>query len=525
MTRTIGDRFRNWYHHLRLSPRRDAARQRGALPRLEHLDERILPDARPTLPWCFSTVLDHQHTDVNVNYNGGWVFGANNVDDTQVTPLDDTLLYLNGMTQGVQPAGSQWDFLGAGAGNTVWSIPQVRRPGELFLGFRSQETAAGTFASYHEDDPRVQSDGQWETVKLQQVLGPGTFSLFQTDPFGNPQTVWMSASQGNVHDTDKIFVPEGGHFDYNWAFSQPGVYQIVVKVSAFLETNPPTLTTSDDVTFNFAVVTPDTPPVHTTPGNVTTPFQTPFTFQNDTGISISTAEDHPCGIMTTLSVDAGTLTLSQTTGLTFLAGTGTNDQLMTVEGSVNDINAALEGMVYTPDNGFTGDAHFTITTDDMGRYAPYIDSMHTASNHQSTTDSFTITVLPGSAPSPSHGRPGAQEAAVGNALIFSAANGNAISVYNPASGSLPIQVTLSVSAGSLTLAQTTGLTFVTGTGTNDQTVTIQGTFADIDAALNGLTFNAPSRAGAVTFSMMTDDLNVTGTGNLTASDSFQINVM
>jgi surface-anchored protein len=506
MTRTIGHRLETLCRHLRLPSRRGGSPRRGVGLRLEQLEQRILPDATPTLPYCFGTVLDHQHTDVNVNYNGGWIFGANDVDDGNVTPLNDTLLYLNHMTQGVQPAGDQWNFLGAGAGNPVWSIPQVRRPGELFLGFRSQETPDGTFASYHENDPRVQSDGQWETATLQQVLGPGTFSLFQTDPFGNPQTVWMSASQGNVHDSDKIFVPEGGHFDYNWAFSQPGVYQIVVKVSAFLETNPPMPTTSDDVTFNFGVDTPDTPPVHTTPGNVSTPYQTPFVFQDANGISISTAEDHPCGITTTLSVDAGTLTLSQTTGLTFLAGTGTNDPTMTIEGSVDDINAALEGMVYTPDNGFSGDVHFTITTDDMGRYADYIDTMHTASNHQTTTDNFTITVQPpGYAPTPGNHGPGKQMVEAGNVLIFSANTGNPLSVFDPVAGNQPIQVTPTATPGSPTPAPTTGLTGVNGTGTNDQ--------------------NALVSSGVAIFSIRADDLNGTGTGNLNANDPFQINVM
>jgi surface-anchored protein len=445
---------------------------------LERLDERVLPDASPTLPYCFGTVLADEHVDLNVNYvDGAWVLGANNIDAGMVTPLDDTLLYIAHEAMGTQPPGSEWEFLGAGPGNPVWAIPQVRQPGLLFLGFRSQETAPGTFASYFETDPRVNSVGRWETITLQSVSGPGTFSLFQTGPQGEPQVVWMSASEGNVHPTDKIFVPEGGHFDYNWAFSQPGVYQIVVNASGYLDLGGGNTmyTVSDDVTMNFAVDTPDTPPVHTTPGDVSTAVNTPFTFTGPTGISVSTAEDHPCGIQTTLSVTSGTLTLSQVTGLTFVTGTGTNDPTVTFRGSVEDVNAALDGLVYTPDTDFSGDVTFTITTDDRGRYAPYLDDTHLASNHQSTTDTFNISVQgEGPGPRPPATVPRDQAVAAANILTFPNDNHNAVSPFGPEAGSRAGQVTPSVTSGTLTPGRTTGLTPVAGAGTHDWALTFIG---------------------------------------------------
>jgi surface-anchored protein len=465
-----------------------------------------LPDATPTLPHLFTTVLDRQHTDINTNYNNGWVFGANNVDDGVVTPLDDTLLYINSRGRGVQPADPQWDFLGAGAGNPVWAIPQVRRPSLLFLGFRSQETAPGTFDSYFETDPRVMSMDRWETVTLKSVLGPGNFSLYQTDPFGNPQIVWMSASQGMEHPTDKIFVPEGGHFDYNWAFSQPGVYQVVVNVSGFIG-DPPTLSVSDDVTFNWGVDTPDTPPTHFTPGDVTTAYQTPFTFQGATGLSVYTPEDHPAGIQTSLSVTAGSLTLGDTTGLTLVEGDGTDH--VTLQGSPDAVNAALNGLVYQPFSGFSGTDTLRISTDDFGRYAPYVGTSHVASNHQTTTDTLTITVQP---PGRTQG-PGNPVVSASGALVFSYADGNPVSVFDLRSGSRPARVTP---------AQPAGLTVPAGTGTASQTATVTGPYADVNAALNGRTVNAPS-AGAAGSTVATDDQGLTGTGTLTGTDPFAIN--
>jgi hypothetical protein len=49
-------------------------------------------------------------------------------------------------------------------------------------------------------------------------------------------------------------------------------------------------------------------------------------------------------------------------------------------------------------------------------------------------------------------------------------------------------VTLSATHGTLTLSQLTGLTFTVGDGTADATMTFTGTMANINAALNGLTY-------------------------------------
>jgi Tol biopolymer transport system component len=54
------------------------------------------------------------------------------------------------------------------------------------------------------------------------------------------------------------------------------------------------------------------------------------------------------------------------TGLTFSGGDGVGDTSMTFTGSIADINNALEGLVFTPDNGFSGTATLTITTNDQG---------------------------------------------------------------------------------------------------------------------------------------------------------------
>ena len=85
--------------------------------------------------------------------------------------------------------------------------------------------------------------------------------------------------------------------------------------------------------------------------------------------------------------------------------------------------------------------------------------------------------------------PVAQSVDEDTALVFSFANGNQISIDDPDAGANPVEVTLSVTNGTLTLNGTTGLTFNTGDGTADATTTFSGTVTDINTALNGLSYS------------------------------------
>ena len=75
------------------------------------------------------------------------------------------------------------------------------------------------------------------------------------------------------------------------------------------------------------------------------------------------------------------------------------------------------------------------------------------------------------------------------ALTFSSANSNAITVSDVDVGAGSEQITLTITNGTLSLSQTAGLTFTTGTGTANSTMVFTGTLADINAALNGMTYN------------------------------------
>src|SRR5690606_39275984 len=71
-------------------------------------------------------------------------------------------------------------------------------------------------------------------------------------------------------------------------------------------------------------------------------------------ISDVDAEDNH--VQLALTVTDGTLTLGSVTGLSFLVGGGANDAAMTFEGTLADINNALDGLQFKPTAGYNGPA-------------------------------------------------------------------------------------------------------------------------------------------------------------------------
>ena len=109
--------------------------------------------------------------------------------------------------------------------------------------------------------------------------------------------------------------------------------------------------------------------------------------------------------------------------------------------------------------------------------------------------------------------PGSQTIDRDGMVLFSSANGKAISISDFDAGSNPVQVTLTATNGTLNLPQTTGLSFTTGDGTADTTMTFTGTVTDINTALDGMTFVAtPGFVGTASVQIVTNDLGNTGTG-------------
>jgi hypothetical protein len=99
-------------------------------------------------------------------------------------------------------------------------------------------------------------------------------------------------------------------------------------------------------------------------GTLSTPVDTPVQFTGGNLISIAD-DDSTAGVFTiTLTATNGSISLASLSGLNFSDGDGTDDVTMTFTGSLTDVNAALDGLTFTPSAGFTGDASVQIVTQD-----------------------------------------------------------------------------------------------------------------------------------------------------------------
>jgi Spy/CpxP family protein refolding chaperone len=139
-----------------------------------------------------------------------------------------------------------------------------------------------------------------------------------------------------------------------------------------------------------------------------------------------------------------------------------------------------------------------------------------------------VTGLPGAAvpanQPPVNAVPGAQTVLEDNSLVFSGAN--PISVSDPDAGNNTVEATIAVTNGVASLGGIAGLSFTSGDGAGDATMTFTGSIADINNALNGLSyspsadFNGPSL-----LTITTNDKANTGTGGAKSdTDMVAINV-
>ena len=227
-----------------------------------------------------------------------------------------------------------------------------------------------------------------------------------------------------------------------------------------------------------------------------------------------------------LTVSQGTLSLNGTAGLDFMfaadgdgspAGDGSSDATMTFRGNLTDVNAALDGLVYTPGLHYRGADTLMISVNDLGHFG--------AGGSRSTSDMIAIAVDAVN-DDPEINAPMLVQAVEDTDLTFSVSGGNGISVTDieddpTGTGTGLYQLTLDLPDmdGTLSLSTTSGLNFSfsdgngtgTGDGTDDITMTFRGTQADINAALNGLVYTPPA---GVDGENRTLDIELNDLGNL-----------
>ncbi len=242
-----------------------------------------------------------------------------------------------------------------------------------------------------------------------------------------------------------------------------------------------------------------------------------FSTANNNVVSLSDIDAGSNSVEVSVGVLNGTLTLSSTTGITFLFGDGTDDAIMTITGSISDINAALNGLIYKPTANYNGSDTLSVGVFDNGNSG--------GGGAQSGSGQVTINVAAVNDPPTVMARV-IESVFEDGTLTFSSANSNLISITDVDAGSNSVQVTLTVTNGVATLSTLTGLTFTTGDGTSDPTMTFTGTVSDINAALAGMTYRPTMNFnGSAGLTIGVNDQGNSGTGGaLTGSASVTINV-
>ncbi|WP_178119528.1 Ig-like domain-containing protein [Pseudomonas sp. SCB32] len=272
-------------------------------------------------------------------------------------------------------------------------------------------------------------------------------------------------------------------------------------------------TTHVAITANVAVVAVNDAPSISAPGSIAVIEDTP---QSLSGISFADADAGNHSVSVHFSVASGTLGASGGAGVA-VSGSGTGS--LTLVGSIADINAfiAANRLSFTGAANANGNVTLSIGIDDGGN----------TGTGGTLTDSATVTLAVSAVnDAPVNSVPGTQSLDQDGTLVFNAGNGNRISISDVDVGSGNLQVTLTASHGVLTLGNLAGLSFITGDGTADATLIFTGSLADINNALNGLTFKPTSGYnGPAGLQISTSDLGNSGSGGaLVDSDSIGITV-
>ncbi|MBA4065782.1 MAG: hypothetical protein C0501_19105 [Isosphaera sp.] len=188
-------------------------------------------------------VLGPGEVDIAITFEGGQLGLVLAVDDTgdEFDPAD-ALLFVGPAARVTQPPGAQFAFLGAGAGNPVWIVPQIEDPDILYLGIKPEDEVGDNLVG---------------NVRIGFVAarGPGEFSVFQADAFGGI-TVFASTVLGGLTADDAFFLPvDSGDVHLNYAFTATGLYEVDIVLSGILQGPEGTPVTSEVFTLTFGVET------------------------------------------------------------------------------------------------------------------------------------------------------------------------------------------------------------------------------------------------------------------------------
>lgn len=241
-----------------------------------------------------------------------------------------------------------------------------------------------------------------------------------------------------------------------------------------------------------------------------------FTFDGANTISIDDSDLDGGTLTVTITAANGRFSLSGITGLSFTTGDGVDDETMTFVGLQSDVNNAIRDLIFTPNADFFGSTTLTIAADDGGK---------TGSGGKQVGNTTITLDFAGVNDAPVATISSTKIIVATEDVPFTFAK-DVLSVADIDAGSDLVQVTLSIANGTLSLGDVSKLMFSTGDGTSDATMVFTGTIADINAALNGLTYlSNPNFVGIDTITLAINDQGRNGSGGaLSDSESLEFSV-
>ncbi len=279
---------------------------------------------------------------------------------------------------------------------------------------------------------------------------------------------------------------------------------------------------SGAATVTLTVTCVNDAPVNTLPSGPTVAEDGTLTLSGPGAISVADVDSASQPVRITLAGTNGTMTLSGVAGLTFDPASGSNDGTadsnLVFTGTTAAVNAALNGMTFTPTADYAGGATITVTTDDQG---------HTGSGGALTdTDVLGITVTAVN-DAPVNTAPASFSVNEDTDFTFT---GGTLQIADIDAGGSAVKVSLDATSGTVTLSTLTNLTLVDATSNGTASVHVTGTVGAINTALTNAKFKGnpnynSTRTPAAGLTIVTDDQGHTGTpGALSDTDSITITV-
>jgi hypothetical protein len=201
-----------------------------------------------------------------------------------------------------------------------------------------------------------------------QTVTPWATAIDDGDPELTQILTFNVSNNNNALFSTQPSVSPTGTLTYTPATNANGSATVTVILSDNSGTANGGVDTSASQTFTITVTAVNDAPVNTVPGAQIVPAGTSHTFNNANSNLISTSDidagNNP--VVMTLSVPAtkGTLTLASISGLLPLVGNGSNS--ISATGTLADMNAALNGLVYAAPNGLSEVVVLTLVVNDQG---------------------------------------------------------------------------------------------------------------------------------------------------------------